>query len=553
MSPFFLVPKPDGSDRFILNLKKFNDFVKKEHFKIEDLRTALNLLDKDDFMCSLDLKDAYLLVTIYEEDKKYLRFECRNQLYQFNALPFGLTSAPFVFTKICKPIVNWLRTQGVRLVIYLDDFLIIGRTQEEALRYTKLIVSLLLYLGFLINWEKSELEPQNSCQFLGMIINSAVMSLELPEKKCANIKDTLEVLSSKKIKIESLAELIGVLVAACPGEAYGWLYYKELELVKRRALILHQNNPNKWTSLSEEAIQKLKWWRSQISTEKNKIRSSHFDLVIFSDASSTGWGAICGNESAQGLWSSSERKMHINYLEIKATFLGLRSFVKNCSNKQILLRIDNITALAYINKMRGIKYRSLNHITKKLWEWCRNGDIWVFAEYIASSDNLADVASRVTNVDIEWELSNAFQIIIKRFGNPSIDLFASRIITKCIKYCSWERDPEAAFINAFTVSWKQEFWYAFPPFSLIPRVLKKVKEDSSTGIFVVPFWTVQPWYPEFKNLLISDTIFLKPSTKLLISPCRKIIHPLAPTLTLVSGIVLGKLLRQRTWKMTQLP
>ena len=368
-----------------------------------------------------------------------------------------------------------------------------------------------------------------------MIINSAEMSLELPEKKRAKIKDTLEViLSSKKIKIQSLAELIGVLVAACPGVAYGWLYYKELELVKRRALILYQNNPNKWTLLSEGATQELKWWRSQISTAKNKIRSSHFDLVIFSDASSTGWGAICGNESAQGLWSSSERKMHINYLEIKAAFLGLRSFVKNCLNKQILLRIDNITALAYINKMGGIKYRSLDYITKKLWEWCRDRDIWVFAEYIVSSDNLADEGSRVTNVDIEWELSNyAFQIIIKRFGNPSIDLFASRINTKCIKYCSWERDPEASFINAFTVSWKQEFWYSFPPFSLIPRVLKKVREESSTGILVVPFWTTQPWYPEFKNLLISDTIFLKPSTKLLISPCRKIIHPLASTLTLV--------------------
>ena len=95
-----------------------------------------------------------------------------------------------MFTKICKPIVNWLRTQDVRLVIYLDNFLIIGRTQEEALRYTKLTVSLLLYLGFLVNWEKSDLEPQNSCQFLGMIINSAEMSLELPEKKRAKIKDT---------------------------------------------------------------------------------------------------------------------------------------------------------------------------------------------------------------------------------------------------------------------------------------------------------------------------------------------------------------------------
>lgn len=134
-------------------------------------------------MCRLNLKDAYLLVPINSEDKKFLRFEYRNHIYQFNSLPFGLSSAPFVFTKTTKPIVKWLRSRGIRLVIYLDDFLIFSVSREECVNNPKLTISMLLHLGFIINWEKSDLVPNFSCKFLGIIINSREMTLELPPEK----------------------------------------------------------------------------------------------------------------------------------------------------------------------------------------------------------------------------------------------------------------------------------------------------------------------------------------------------------------------------------
>lgn len=141
---------------------------------------------------------------------------------------------------------------------------------------------------------------------------------------------------------------------------------------------------------------------------------------------------------------------------------------------------------------------------------------------------------------------------IKRtFGVPTIDLFASRINNKCTKYCSWERDPEAYAINSLTIRWKYEFWYAFPPFALISKVLKKIKDEGSTGILVVPLWTSQPWFPEFKRLLVSDEIIFSPSTELLLSPSRRVFHPLAQDLTLVSAVVTGKHSRKRSWTRTQ--
>lgn len=125
ISKIFLVPKPDGSHRLILNLKLLNEFIIKEHFKLEDHKTVLNMLEQNSFLATIDLKDAYYLVRIRKPDRKYLRFYFDGNLYEFSCLPFGLSTAPYTFTKIMKPVVGYLRSRGFVSVLYLDDFLFI--------------------------------------------------------------------------------------------------------------------------------------------------------------------------------------------------------------------------------------------------------------------------------------------------------------------------------------------------------------------------------------------------------------------------------------------
>lgn len=151
----------------------------------------------------------------------------------------------------------------------------------------------------------------------------------------------------------------------------------------------------------------------------------------------SGWGAACEGEEAHGFWSSTEQNMHINFLEILAVFLALKSFAANDSNCQILLRIDNTTAIAHLNKMGGVKFPNLNDITKEVWEWSIQREIWIFAEYVPSKKNIADKYSRLTNIDTEWEIAAfAHQKIVQRFGTPEVNLFATRNNTKCEAYCS---------------------------------------------------------------------------------------------------------------------
>lgn len=139
-----------------------------------------------------------------------------------------------------------------------------------------------------------------------------------------------------------------------------------------------------------------------------------------------------------GFGTAPEQKLHINHLKLIAVFYALKYFVANCRQCEILLRVDNTTALAYINRMGGIQYTTLNRLARNIWQWCEEKEIWIVASYIPSQENTdADRESRRTNIDTEWELVNfAFKKIVDRWGHPEINLFASRNNTKINKFCA---------------------------------------------------------------------------------------------------------------------
>lgn len=161
LSPYFIIPKSDGTDRFILNLCNLNNFVKHQHFKMKDMRSAVKLIFPNYFMATLDLKDAYFLVSIHHKYRKFLRFKFKGILYQFTCLPFGLSSCPYIFIKIMKPVINFLRSKGLISILYIDDWLLIDEFKEGCLRNIKETIDILEKLGFIINYKKSQLKPSN--------------------------------------------------------------------------------------------------------------------------------------------------------------------------------------------------------------------------------------------------------------------------------------------------------------------------------------------------------------------------------------------------------
>ena len=166
---------------------------------------------------------------------------------------------------------------------------------------------------------------------------------------------------------------------------------------------------------------------------------------------------------------------------------------------QVALRVGNTTAIAYINRMRDSRLKGLSSLGREIWQWCKEREIWISASYIRSTENVkAHHKSRTLQPETEFELSDsAFRKITEFFGCPQINLFASRANSKCHQYVSWQRDLESFAINVFTLEWKKWFFYAFTPFSVILRVLRKIKRERANGIVVVPYWEAQPWFPLF--------------------------------------------------------
>lgn len=177
--------------------------------------------------------------------------------------------------------------------------------------------------------------------------------------------------------------------------------------------------------------------------------------------------------------------------------------------------------------MGGVRFPQLYLTSRLIWKFCEDRKLFVFASYISSKENeIADAESRRQHLDTEWELSEtAFAKITSQLGIPDINLFASRLNNKCNRYVSWQRDPGACAINAFTMDWNNCYFYAFPPLAVLLKVLKKIITDKAEGIVVAPFWPIQPWFPLFQSLLCSDPVILEPPNCILLSSVNSAIPP----------------------------
>merc|ERR1712002_924426 len=227
-------------------------------------------------------------------------------------------------------------------------------------------------------------------------------------------------------------------------------------------------------------------------------------LVLSTDASRSGWGAVLPPHRVSGRWSREDSRLHINSLELHAVFLALQSFEDLVKGHSVLVRSDNMTVVAYINHQGGTHSLSLCRLTLSLWDWCLSRQIHLSATHIPGEDNLlADFLSRGSFLPSEWMLNNSvFRSVCQVLSPPpEIDLFASLLNFQLPRYCSRSRDPQAWRVDTMSFPWSGLHLYAFPPFSMIPRVLEKVVQDEAELALIAPYWPRRPWFPKLLSLL----------------------------------------------------
>ena len=287
VSNLFLVPKRDGGSRPVINLKDLNEYLQYNHFK--GIHLLRDLMRPNDWLGKIDLKDAYFVVPIWENHKKYLRFLWKDSLLEFACLPFGLAVAPGVFTKIMKPVVALLRRTGIRLIIYLDDLLFMNSSKVGLQQDMTTAQYLLENLGFVINLEKSCFQPTQQLKFLGFVVNTLDMTLLQPDCKVEAIKSHCsKMLLHHEVSVRELSQLIGKLTASIQGIFPAPLHYRHLQDLKHKALARF-GHFDATTALSTEAKDELQWWLAHLNAWNGRalVRPSP-DVIIETDASRTG-------------------------------------------------------------------------------------------------------------------------------------------------------------------------------------------------------------------------------------------------------------------------
>ena len=148
-----------GKLHLLLNLWYLNQFLYAPHFKYEDLHVAALLFERNELLFKFDLKLGYHHVDIYPKHQKYLGFQWDiggvTGYYVFAVLPFWLSTACYIFTKLMRPLVRYWRGRGLKAIVYLDDGIIAVKGELEALKESSQVQNDLQCAGFVINIEKS--------------------------------------------------------------------------------------------------------------------------------------------------------------------------------------------------------------------------------------------------------------------------------------------------------------------------------------------------------------------------------------------------------------
>ena len=493
VSCLFTVLKSNSQRRPVINLRQLNKHVYNQKFRMESLGNIRSLLKPGGFMIKIDLQDAYMSVPVAPKSRSLLVFIFDGKIYRFKVMPFGLNSAPRIFTKLFKPILRLLRSQGMLLIIYLDDILPIAQTADLCLAQDKFLMKLLQDLGFLVNINKSVLTPTQRIIFLGFLIDSVNMTISLPEKKqLAIIQKANSLLGQNLVSIRNLCQFVGMCSATHPALRQVPLFYRKIQLSINKVLSkasLKKLCYNQKIRLNFQVRQNLQWWAEEMPHHCSApVFSPPVDVKIATDSSFLGWGATMGHARIAGLWEWERLWSHINKKELQTCFIALEYFVSHLKDIHVQLSVDNTAAVSYLNHVGGTRSQALSDLAIAIWEWCLQRKIYLSAIHIPGIVNKTpDGLSRQKLESTEWMLdSSVFRQIVAVYQQPQVDLFASHHNHQLPNYFSWISDPQAMGTDAFSIPWKFNLCYLFPPFPLIQKCIQKIKQDQTDALLITP-------------------------------------------------------------------
>ncbi len=353
----------------------------------------------------------------------------------------------------------------MRILNYLDDWLILAQSRRQLSAHRDLVLKHLSLLGLRVNWEKSKLVPTHSVN----------QTARLTQERAQSVLNCFKTLSGRTaVPLKLFQRLLGHMAAAAVTVPLDmlhmrplqhWLYGRIPRWAWKRGTYQVQITP---------ACRKTfrPWLDPSFLRAGVPLEQVSRHAVVFTDASTTGWGATYNGHAVSGVWTGPQLHWHINCLELLAVRLALSRLRGRLQRKDVLVRTDNTATVAYINRQGGLRSRRMSQLTRHLLLWSQKHLRSLRAIHIPGVFNrAADELSRAA-LPGEWRLHpQAVQLIWGRFVAAQVDLFASPETTHCQEFYSLT-----------------ETKYAFPPVSLLAQTLCKIREDEEQVLLVAPYW-----------------------------------------------------------------
>jgi len=407
-SPIGIIPKKNkpGKWRLIVDLSSpikgsVNEGISSSlsslsYCSIDHLSALVLKVGRGALLVKADIKEAYRMIKVHPQDCHLLSVKWDDSIYIDQTLPFGLRSAPKIFSAVADAIQWILQSQGIHLSLhYLDDFIFVAKDYSEAVSQKNTLTKIWEKLG--VPMEVSKLEgPSQTLKFLGIEVDTARLQLRLPEDKLSQLKKALaNLVLERTVFKEDLESLVGLLQFATKVIRPGRPFLRRLYAAQQIGTL-----PTHHIRLNLPTMADILWWHLFISAWNGismlwDLGKQVVDVTTTSDASgSWGCGAFCETRWFHFKWTPRLWHLPIATKEMIPVVISAAIYGEQWSGKTVLFRVDNMAVVHVVNSL-FCSDSHLMHLVRLLVFYASYHNFWFLASHIEGKNNTAaDALSR---------------------------------------------------------------------------------------------------------------------------------------------------------------
>lgn len=426
----FVVPKDDGGGRAVVDCSRpygssVNNATESvcNKFSYQSVDDVVAKLEIGDYLCSIDIKDAYRAVAIYPGDrtKQGLRWrfagEDSDTYLRDNRLCMGLSSSPFIFNKLSDFVVRCAAREGAdRVINYLDDFCVIGGSEEDATRSQAKVLAILRRLGFYVSYKKV-VAASTKIRFLGIDIDSSNLELSLPMDKLKKLQCVLGWFQDRRRATKKQLERLGGLLAHCAKVIRGGRTFCR----RIYDLMATLSKPFYKARLTGSFREDIRWWRdfAEIFNGKAGMIGKFSPVVsVYSDSSNWGFGATHQDDWLVGSFIDLDDShlrhyaghhhvkpdkglgvSHINVKEMWAVFAGAARWANGWGDSSVIFITDSAVVQSALNSGRSKSSEIMYFLRRLFWLSITYNFVFI-STYINTKVNITcDALSRLDRPD----------------------------------------------------------------------------------------------------------------------------------------------------------